>query len=103
MTEWEIEKALYLCKVASTTLKMNLQGYGECSINPNSGYTYLWLEDYPFCLYMNIHCILSESDVWVLYTDMYNGTEYEEQLDCFANIDEIYKWVESIDAHEENA
>jgi len=103
MGEWETEKALYLCKVAKSTLNWKLNGYGICDVNPNSGYTYLWLEDYPVCLFMPINCLLCESDIFVLYTDSYNGTEYEEQLDCFADMNEIYKWVADIEAHEKHA
>lgn len=101
--EWETEKALYLCKVAKSTLDWNLSGYGMCDVNPNSGYTYLWLEDYPVCLYMEINCNLCESDIYVMYTDMTNGQEYEESLDLFTDMDEIYKWVKAIEAHEQNA
>ena len=45
MNSWETEKALYLCKVAKSTLDWDLSGFGMCDVNPNSGYTYIWLED----------------------------------------------------------
>lgn len=94
---WETEKALYLCKVAKSTLDWDLTDYGTCDVNPNSGYTYLWLESQPVCLYMEINCKLSESDIWVMWTNPENGEEVEESLDKFESMIEIYKWVEDLE------
>ena len=98
---WETEKALYLCKVAKSNLNWDLSGFGMCDVNPNSGYTYLWLEDYPVCLYMPIYCELSESEIWVMWTNSENGEEVEESLDKFEDMDEIYKWVKDLEEREE--
>jgi hypothetical protein len=76
MCEWEKEKALYLQKIA-LDLGMRIDGYGELAVNPNSGYTYLWLEDYNFTLYMPISCELKKSDVWALWTNPEDGEEIE--------------------------
>jgi hypothetical protein len=35
-------------------LDMNIMGYGEAGENPHSGNVYLWLEDYPFCLFIDL-------------------------------------------------
>ena len=92
---WELTKAIYLVQQAKE-LGMDLKGYGEIAVNPNSGYTYLWSEDYPFTLYMEIDCRLNKNDVWVMYTDMEDGEETEERLSNFNDLEEIYYWVEKI-------
>ena len=89
---WELTKAIYLIQKAKE-LGISLDGHGEIAVNPNSGYTYLWSEDYPFTLYMPIDCKLSNDDVVVMYTDFDNGDEVEKTLSEFNGIDEIYTWV----------
>jgi hypothetical protein len=95
MTSWEIEKASYLILTAKE-LGMKLDCYGEVSVNPNSGYTYIWLEDYEFTLYMPINCDLQREDVYVLFTDFETGEETEESLAEFQDINDIYKFINTI-------
>lgn len=92
MTSWEIEKAAYLVLIAKE-LGMNLNSYGELSVNPNSGYTYIWLEDYNFSLYMPINCDLKREDVYVLHNDSETGEETEESLKHFESIEDIEEWI----------
>ena len=99
MTDWELDKANFLIQTARK-LGMNLKGYGEVSVNQNSGYTYLWSEDYPFTLYMPISCELDKESVYVLYTNMENGDEIEESLVEFEDIDAIYRWVDLLENQE---
>jgi len=96
MGKWERQKAMFLIEKADD-LGMNISGYGEISVNPNSGYTYLWSEDYPFTLYMPINCELKDEDVWVMWTDPNDGEEHEDTLDEFETIDAIYAWVEELE------
>ena len=95
MCNWERQKAIYLLSVAES-LRMNTGSYGELAVNQNSGYTYLWLEDYNFTLYMPINCDLKKSDIWVMYTDPNDGEETEIELDTM-NLRDIEKWIESIE------
>ena len=97
MCAWERKKAIYLMNIAENKLNMNLNGYGEIGVNNNTGYTYLWCEDYNFTLYMAINCNLIESDVYVLYTDFTDGEETEESLANFDNLEQIYDWCEEIE------
>lgn len=99
MTDWELDKANFLIQTARQ-LGMNLKGYGELSVNQNSGYTYLWSEDYPFTLYMPITCELDKESIYVLYTNMENGDEIEESLVEFEDIDSIYRWVDLLENQE---
>lgn len=95
MTAWEIEKAAYLILTARE-LGMRLDSYGEVSVNPNSGYTYIWLEDYEFSLYMPINCDLKRKDIYVLYSDPINGEETEESLEQFESLKDINEFIRTI-------
>jgi hypothetical protein len=95
MTDWEIEKASYLILTAKG-LGMKLDGYGEVSVNPNSGYTYIWLEDYGFSLYMPINCDLQRKDVYVLLNDYETGEEIDESLEHFESLKDIYEFINTI-------
>ena len=95
MTAWEIEKAAYLI-LAAKELGMRLDCYGEVSVNPNSGYTYIWLEDYEFSLYMPINCDLERKDIYVLYSDPINGEETEESLEQFESLKDINEFIKTI-------
>jgi len=92
---WERQKAMYLIQIAED-LGIDIDGYGEVGVNPNSGYTYLWLEDYEFVLYMEINCDLKRKDVYVMWTNMQNGDEVEERLSKFDDLDDIYKWCKAL-------
>ncbi len=93
---WEQEKAVYLQKIA-IELGMDLDGSGEIGVNRSSGYTYLWLEDYSFVLYLSIACELKKHDVWVMYTNSDTGEEYEDTLDCIGyTYQDIEGWVNKI-------
>ena len=92
-TSWEQEKAVYLQKVA-LELGMNLDGSGEIGVNKSSGYTYLWLEDYSFVLYLTIACELEKHDVWVMYTDFDTSEEHEDTLTSIGNTyQDLESWV----------
>lgn len=96
MCDWEIQKSAYLVLKAKQ-LGMHLDGYGELAVNSNSGNTYLWLEDYNFSLFMPINCELTDEDVFVNYFDHITGNEIEEQLSEFSSIDEINKWISTLE------
>ena len=95
MGSWELAKACYLITTAKN-LGMDLKGEGEIAVNPDSGNTYLWNEDYDFTLYMPISCELKEEDVWVLWTNLENGEEVEETLNEFFCLSAIEEWIEKL-------
>ncbi len=96
MTNWECQKAAFLILQAAE-LGMQVDGYGDLNINPNSGYTYLWLDDYSFTLYMEINCDLVKDDIYVLWSNPEDGEEIEERLTNFNNLKEIYEWVQELE------
>ncbi len=96
MGKWEMEKAIFLQSIA-VKLGMDISGYGKVSVNPNSGYTYIWLEDYNFTLYMPINCELVKTDVVALWTNPENGNEEEFELRNNTTLHEILAWVNDIE------
>lgn len=99
MCQWEREKAMFLIKVAEG-LGMDIEGYGELAVNENSGYTYLWLEDYSFTLYMPINCDLETKDVYALWSSPYDGEEKEITLDNLT-LGDLEKWAGECDKEDE--
>lgn len=88
---WELDKALYLIQTANK-LGMVLND-AIIDVNNNSGYVYIYSENYDFCLYMPINCELRLKDVYVLYTDMNNGEEFEISMNELLNLKHIKIWV----------
>ena len=77
----------------ASRLEMDISGYGVADENQNSGNVYLWLEDYPFTLYIG----LSDDDrIHAMWTNPDNGDEYEiESFDN--NLDDLYQWVQELE------
>lgn len=96
MCDWERTKALYLIEIAQNYLDWDLSSYGELNVNPNSGYVYIWLEDQPYTIYMPITCILSKSDVYVLWTNPETGEEIEQPLNDNHIVD-LEQWVRELE------
>ena len=85
---WELEKALFLINTANK-INMELNEYTIVDVNNNSGYVYLWNENYNFSLYMPINCELQKSDVYALYSDFDNGEETEIDLSDINHVNEL--------------
>lgn len=95
LCSWEREKAMYLIKIAEE-LGMKLDGYGEIGVNSNSSYTYLWLEEYNFSLYMPINCDLTKKDVYVLWSN--SEIEQEEEMVLgHSDLEEIEEWIAELE------
>ena len=101
LCQWEQDKVLFLCLVARD-LEMNISGYGIIDVNPNSGYTYLWLEDYMFTLYMPISCELKKADVWASWTDSYDGREEEMRLTPNTSLRDLEMWADNLNKVKES-
>lgn len=95
MCKWEIQKACFLIDTA-LELGMDLESYGEVNVNQNSGYTYLWSENYNFSLYMPINCELKRKDIHALWTSPEDGEEREISIEGMTLLD-IEKWAEDQD------
>jgi len=103
MCDWERKKAIFLLSEAEK-LGMNTASYGDLAVNSTSGYTYLWLEDYNFSLYMPINCDLIKTDIFALWNCSECGNEEETQLTNEDNLKDIENRIEEIEKeHNEDA
>ena len=96
MGEWERKKALYLIQTAES-LGMDTTGYGMLGVNPNSGYTYLWLEDYIFTLYMPISCELIKTDIGALWSNPEDGEEKGIILKENTTLQDLENWSQKLE------
>lgn len=73
----------------ASELGMDVSGYGEASENPTSGYVYLWLEDYPFTLFMR-PC--GDDTIEAGWTNWNDGEEVEIDVDNMT-LSELEQWA----------
>lgn len=98
MTANEARKmALLIMKAAD--IEMNLSGYGECAVNPNSGNVYLWNEGYPFSLYI----APSGGDrIWACWVNPETGEEeFTDAHDM--TLHDLETWAETLEDQLEDA
>lgn len=95
---WEAEKIIYTFRAVKDRFDLDLFGDAIAGVNPHSGYAYIWSESFPASFCMPIDCGLQHSDVWALWIDPENGTEYWAQITDFDSIDGLNKWVENCEA-----
>lgn len=96
MDRWESEKAVFLQKTA-IELGMDVSGKGTVDVSPNSGYVYLWLEDYSFTLYMPISCELIKTNVSAIWSNPQDGEEMEFNLRKPTTLRHLEEWAERLD------
>lgn len=74
--------------VKASELGMDLSGYGFADENCNSGNVYLWLEDYPFTLYIG----LGSDTIYALWTNPNDGEEIETETEG-KTLSELEDWA----------
>lgn len=67
----------------ASDLGMDLSGYGQADVNPHSGNVYMWLEDYPFTLYIG----LGSDTVYANWSNPNNGEETDISIDGMTLVD----------------
>lgn len=92
----ELRKIALLMTKASD-LGMDLSGYGFADMNPNSGHVYLWLEDYPFTLFIS----LGSDDIWALWSNPEDGEEVVTNVIDEMTLDNLYDWVQQLELESE--
>lgn len=83
----------------ASDLGMDISGYGFADENTSSGNVYMWLEDYPFTLYIG----LGSDTIYALWTNPNDGEEIETEVEGLS-LDDLYQWageLEVIAEHEE--
>lgn len=83
-----VRKSALLITKASN-LGMDISGYGEIGENQNSGNVYLWLEDYPFTLYID----LGDDTIQAMWTNYDNGDEEAIDVDSMS-LYELEEWCD---------
>lgn len=99
---WEFEKISYIFKAVRERFGIDLWEKGTyVGVNPNSGYSWVWNENYPVSWYMPINCELRHEDVYALWSNPEDGEEHENEISNFSTADEIWKWVDELSGDEE--
>ena len=78
--------ALLITKASD--LGMNISGYGEAGENQNSGNVYLWLEDYPFTLYIG----LGSDTIYANWSSPIDGSEEDIDIEAMPLFD-VEAWA----------
>lgn len=78
--------ALLITKASN--LGMNISGYGEAGENPHSGNVYLWLEDYPFTLYIG----LGSDTIYANWSSPIDGSEEDIDIQAMPLFD-LESWA----------
>lgn len=82
--------ALLITKASD--LGMDISGEGEAAENQNSGAVYLWLEDYPFTLYIGLGGV---DTVYALWSSSQDGRE-EEIKTTGETLNSLIKWANDL-------
>ena len=81
--------ALLITKASD--LGMDISGYGEAGENKNSGNVYLWLEDYPFTLYIG----LGSDTIYANWSNPNNGEEEDIDIEAMPLFD-LEAWAHDL-------
>ena len=91
MSANESRKAALLIAKASD-IGMDISGYGEAAVNPHNGNVYLWLEDYPFALYIPLG---GGDTIYAVWSNPDNGEE--ETIRAHAlTLHDLETWAEDL-------
>ena len=89
-TNNEISKAGRLLTKA-VHMGMDVTGYGMLDYNQNSGNVYLWLEDYNFCLFVDI-----PGTMRVCYSCPYDGEKTIRAVSAGTSLLALENWAEKL-------
>lgn len=81
--------ALLITKASD--LGMDISGYGEAGENQNSGNVYLWLEDYPFTLYIG----LGSDTIYANWSSPIDGSEEDIDIEAMPLFD-VEAWANDL-------
>jgi len=100
---WEFEKISYIFRAVRERFGIDLWVKGtQVGVNPNSGYSWVWNEDYPVSWYMPINCELRHEDVYAHWSNPDDGQEHECEISEFHSADDIWAWVDELSQEAEN-
>lgn len=91
-----VTRKMALLILKASDLGMDISGYGFADENTNSGNVYLWLEDYPFTLYIG----LGSDEVMATWSDPYDGEEEDTETEG-KSLHDLETWANDLAAKSE--
>jgi hypothetical protein len=91
------QRKMALLITKASDLGMKLSSYGEVGENDRSGNVYLWLEDYPFTLFIG----LGSDDIWALWSNPEDGEETVTNVIDEMTLENLYDWVSELEQQTE--
>ena len=82
----------------ASELGMDISGYGMADENNSSGNVYLWLEDYPFTLYIG----LGSDTIYALWSNPEDGEEIETEVEG-KRLSDLEDWAQKLYSEAEEA
>jgi len=96
MTNNELRKAALLI-LKACEMNMDLTSYGEVGVNEGNGNVYLWVEDYPFTLFIPYG---ERNIIYSLWMNRDNGDEEQTPVH-YKGLDRLIKWCNALDREHE--
>jgi len=84
-------RKIALLIIKASELGMDISGYGVADENNMSGNVYLWMEDYPFTLFIT----LGSDTIYAMWSDPENGEEHDIDVDKMG-LSEIENWCDEL-------
>lgn len=78
--------------IYAARLELDPSGYGELAKNPNTGNVYLWLEDYPFTLFIDFNL-----DLQACWSNPETGEEHFKTVNTRTTLNSLKKWIKSLE------
>ena len=98
----EVRKVALLITKASD-LGMDISGYGFADVNPHSGNVYLWLEDYPFALYIAPCNKEDYIHIYANWINPYDGEEHDMIVSRSTDLNKLHTWCARLQDEAEKA
>lgn len=92
-----IRKIALLITKASD-LNMDMSGYGFADENQSFGNVYIWLENYPFCLYIGL---CGDDEIMANWTSPEDGEEFDTEVDG-KTLDDLYDFCKECENKKED-
>jgi len=88
-----VTRKIGLLITQASVLGMDLSGFGVADENTTSGNVYLWLEDYPFTLYIG----LGSDRIYACWSNPDNGDEEVIEVTSDMGLDYLIQWCDELD------
>ena len=83
-----VVRKIALLMTHASTIGMDISGYGQADENKSSGNVYLWLEDYPFTLFIDLS---GDDIIQACWSNPENGDEV--MINADGTLQDLYDFV----------